>query len=324
MTTPNETPVTDRPSYEAALRSRGLEPADAKVVADATFALSDVRAPNEPLVSWLVARLPEAALRLLLDVVIEAQARGPQHPERAVAWRRLYVAGCPMDNVDRILWHSFHDPKADIQDWTWVPPERAMAELERYVRLEFPRTGSMRYGPGLGCERLWTNTLHGHREIMRIGAPFVFVGQSLNLARNVMSLRLRERVDRETGLKPVLIVDTIDRLPWQTELLDLDAVDGDVQVRWFDVVEAMFERGEILHDLSGDRFIVNDEALTERTIQPRLDPPPPRPRPTKELSTLLEAWHATSEPWMRPVATDDLDLQDPAAWLASVAELVRE
>lgn len=132
------------PAYAAALEQRGLTATDAAAVAGAAFDCKDPKT-RTPLLEGLAARLAPADWGALLGVVVEAQARGPEGV-RAAAWRRLYVAGCPMDNIHRTIWHALQDPEADIQDWAWLPPDAAMANIERYVELEFPRVGSMRYG----------------------------------------------------------------------------------------------------------------------------------------------------------------------------------
>jgi glycosyltransferase involved in cell wall biosynthesis len=244
-------------------------------LAAAAFKLVDAKT-RTPLLDGLAARLLEADWAALLGTVVEAQARGPEGP-RAAAWRRLYVAGCPIDNIHRTLWHAFQDPEADIQDWTWLPREAAMANLERYVQLEFPRVGSMRYGVGLGCETLLANATGAFRELVRLGSSHIFLGQTLNLCRNVLSPALRARVDARAALHAP-VTESIDKEPWQEELLELEEVDELVLQRWLDALNEMRKTGAAVHDRSADRFALAGETLAPRRIRPRPAPEAPAAR----------------------------------------------
>lgn len=310
--------MTTRHGYSSALEERGLSAADAETVADAAFDLMDPKT-RAPLLEALASRLPEADWAALLGVVVEAQARGPEGA-RAAAWRRLYVAGCPMDNIHRTMWHAFQDPEADIQDWTWLPLDAAMANIERYVELEFPRVGSMRYGVGLGCETLLSNARVAFRELVRLGASHLFLGQTINLCRNVLSPALRGQVDARAGLRAP-VMQTIDKEPWQDQLLDMDDVDELAMQRWLDVLDEMRNVGTARHDRSADRLALADEPLTPRRITPRSAPQAPAPRPA-HLAALLASLQKEIEPWQQAVTLDALDVVDPLEWLRWVAENV--
>lgn len=323
--------MVSREEWAARLEERGLASSDAVVVADDAFGWRDPHAPARPLLEGFEERHDEAERRAIFDVVIEAQARGPVHADRAVAWRRVYEAGCPMDNIHRVLWHAFQAPDSNIQDQAWVPLAQALRTIAHYEALDFPRVGAMEYGVGLGCERLWTNTRDGHRRLLEHGAPYPMVLRSLDLCRNVFSPRLRARVDAAAGLKPVLKEPTIDRLPWQTEQLSEETVLGDVDdggaesdvdpvAAWFAVAEDLMSTGEIVHDVGADRFALADEPLTPRKCRPRDPPLAPRERP-ESLQSLLDAWHAHAEPWVSRVLVESLDFEDPMLWLTTVAEM---
>jgi hypothetical protein len=311
--------MTSRSQYATALEGRGLSSADATTLADAASRLVDAKS-GAPLLEGLAARLPEADWAALLGVVVEAQARGPEGP-RAPAWRRLYVAGCPIDNIHRTLWHAFQDPDADIQDWAWLPIDAAMVNIERYVELELPRVGSMRFGVGLGCETLLSNATAGFRELVRLGASLIFLGQTINLCRNVLSPALRARVDASAGLRAP-VMETIDKEPWQDELLDLGDVDELVLQRWLDSLAQMIETRAAVHDRSADRFVSADEPLTPRRIRPRPAPQPPAPRPA-HLAGLLAGMQAQLEPWQQEVKLGSIDVLDPLEWLTGLAENLR-
>ncbi len=323
--------MISRDEWAALLVARGLAPLDAAVVANDAFRWRDPHDPAHALIDGVATRHQEAEWRVIFDAVLDAQARGPLDVDRAIAWRRVYEAGCPMDHIHRVLWHAFQAPGSDIQDRAWVPLDRALETIRRYEELDFPRVSAMDYGPGLGCERLWTNTRDGHRRLLELGAPYRLVFRSLDLCRNVLSPLLRARVDEAAGLKPVLKEPTIDRLPWQTEELADETLfaeidDGpdpsaeDPVATWFAVVERMMSSREIVHDLGADRFVLAGEPLTPRSCEPRDPPPMPRARPAS-LQAVLDAWHQRAEAWAEPVSVGALDFEDPMLWLTSAAEL---
>lgn len=292
--------------HAAALVERGLSEEDAAVVIRQTRATKAPHARARSLLPFLHARLSEEELRPLLDALVEAQARGPRAGRFVKAWRRLYVSGCPLDHIWRVLWHSFKDPDADPQDDAWLGARAATKNVEAYVALQFPRAAAAHtYGPGLGCHRLVRNARDGARKLVAVRAPTFLVEEAVDRCRAVIS----ERLLRD--------VDLLARRP--ADGASSTTGDGDratTALRWFDALDAVFATDRVVHDLSGDRFVLRGERTTKPRLRLRQLPAPPLPPPSG-LGARIGRWSKRAS---IDATLADLDREEPLTWLVTVAE----
>ena len=145
-----EGPVTPPFSYEQyreGLVARGVAPEDATILVDRArdeCALHAITASESPeLLPGFAAHhgelgIDDALWALLLDEILDWEARGPISGETRSVWCHLYENGCPLDHIWGVLYHCFNDPSSDPQDFVMVDREEAERLARRYVRLRFP------------------------------------------------------------------------------------------------------------------------------------------------------------------------------------------
>lgn len=348
MAASSDTSLAVWSEYEGSLIARGLLAEDARVLVGAARALQAPLGSHGPLFPFLRARLYAEDWQLVLDAVIETQARGPRQEPWSTAWRRLYVEGCPLDHLWAVLWHSFKDPEADPQDFVWLAPAVGLDNVQRIIELQFPRSSAPgTYGPGLGCQALYDNTRRGAKELIRLGAPSMPVLQNLNRCRSVLSRSLRADVDVAAGLQARTVarpsaealrairekLDAAAKLSpeeWETIATDsgfdegmdeLLALDHDVEAsveRWFAALEARFASGQVVHDVGGDRFVLQREPFSMRESARRAAPRLAQ-EPSTALRRLVDRWRENGAP--NQTTLEELELQDPLRWLATIGEM---
>ncbi|MFI5298695.1 MAG: hypothetical protein ACHREM_11405 [Polyangiales bacterium] len=340
--------------YAARLRRRGLSTRDAAALVRIAKVGPAPHGASGSLFRFIATRLPLRTWQQLLDVVVEAQTRGPQQPAWSEAWRALYVAGCPLAHISCVLFHSFADPDRNPQDRVWLRRSRALKNVRRYIDLGFPRAAAWQtYGPGLGCETLVQNARSGVRVLHDLGAPRTLLLQSVNRCRCALSPNLRAAVDDAADVHaptfrrpPKAETDALfkklatagyERLTADERLrislvlqlgADLDevlVVDGDSEmeslaVRWFAALDALFADRRVAVDLGRDRYRLTNERARPIVYRRRSTPKPPRAAPI-ELQPLLARWRRRN-PLGNNTNVAELDHEDPLHWLGTVAEMI--
>lgn len=277
--------------YLAALRAQGLPARDARILVGCARSTPAPRPEDGALLPFLRSRVPGREWALLLDTVAATQARGPRREPFATAWRMLYVAGCPIEHLWRVLWHALRDPGADPQDEAWMPRAAGLANVRRYAALGFPTSGAAdTYGPGLGCERLVENTRQGTRRLLELGAPAILAVQAFERCRAVLSPGLRAEVDAVAVTDPASCA------------------------AWLDALDAAMARA--VHDPGGDRYRLASEPPTVTLPRRRRAPGPPR-AVDPDVARLLARWRR-KRPWNGTTA-GELERTDPLQWLNLVA-----
>jgi hypothetical protein len=335
-----------------ALRARGMSARDAAVLARIAEDLPKPRGVDAPLFPFLHARLTKREWALVIGAVAETQARGPRG-RLASGWRLLYVAGCPIDQIWRVLWHSFKDPSADPQDDAWLAETAGLRNARRYVSLGFPTSGAPDvYGPGLGCETLLENTRSGARELLRLRAPRPLLLASVATSRGVLTPAARDVLDRAAGVLPKYRIGRPSREEYDAvrarllageqpsledlslasrylnapagsdETLDVpDSRIARIARQWFLTLDAMLASGEIVADLGQDRYrLATERAVTRRVAKRRPPAGPPRAiRPA--LVALLGRWRRKRDGSAVSASARDLDYEDSLQrWLPRLAE----
>jgi hypothetical protein len=318
--------------YREALARAGLSSSDALTLVHQARDKPARLGRDPPLVLPLLHRhLDGAAFSTLLDATVDAQARGPlSQPARSV-WRLLFVEGCPLDHLWKVLFHAFKDPETDPQDWVTVAPDVALAEARYYSALQFPRASGP--WPGLGCQNTLACVRHRIESFAAAESLAAFHGLAeLVKLRAVVSPRLcavldaQARLDRELP-RALDASNTIELAPelfvWSDKRTRAEVFD--VARRWIQTLENQLRETRAIHDVSGDRFVSPDEPLGSARPPHRAEPSRPDDR-REALRELIAPWDsAWSPPWDKGADSLDAllerrDWEDPLEWLHAVAE----
>lgn len=235
---------------EAALRAAGAEPHEAHAIA--TFGEREL----EPWLHDIAATLDSASDVELWHDLVDGLLHGPPRGRTREAWEALYRAGCPLERIGLIVQQSFVDPKSC--GWDIVlheSNEAALAEVRRYIALEFP----FRRGPWveLGAEAAL--------EAARVYAGLVRDQKAPhNLAQIAPLRRACVTILGELDSASMSLTETL------TAEHTLEELEVDL-VGFVEALSARIGRGAVVVDRASDSYV---DAALERPAWP----PAPRPR----------------------------------------------
>lgn len=296
----------------SALEARGVADADvAAVVREAELARGGFGS-DEPVFEFLQRRLDPEEFGDLVDTVAAAAACGPDREPFRSTWRVLHAAGCPYDRLWRNLFHACNDPTSDPQDVAWLPQQRCLEAAQRAVALDFPFRECAAW-PGIGCQAMLQSALDGTAQLLRLKAPYAHILDNARIARQVISPAIAAIADAAATIADAAAssddasVESLDPL----ERLDL--------VRWFEHLQRILVRPDVVVDPVVDRFCFETERVPAPQHAPRAAPPapePPSPR-VRAMFTRNRRWEFV--PWSYG-SFDELDWMGPVRWLELCAE----